>query len=690
MQFIYPGFLFAFLALAIPVIIHLFNFRRFKKIYFTNVRFLREIKQDTQSRSRLRHLLVLFSRLLALTFLILAFAQPFIPVTNSKVESGTKKVSVYIDNSFSMDAQGKNGSLIETAKKNAREIALAFKPSDQFQLLTTAFEARHQRLVSREEFLLLVDEVKPVASVRKLSEVLQRQQEALSSGTEKGSKNAFVISDFQKSTTDLDLRFDTSMSISLIPVAATLQNNLFIDTCFLSTPFVQLNVPAELTVIIRNAGEKDVENIPLRLTINKVQKAIASVTAKSGSYGETKLTFTLTEPGWQEAVLSITDFPVTFDDNFFFSFKVRSNLDIISINGKEPSPSINNVFGNDEYYKLRNFPSGQIDYSSFPSTQLIILNEIATFSSGLIQEIQKYVKKGGTVFIFPAEDANLSSYSEMTDALGIDRFAQLVNTEDKVISIDSKNTLFSNVFDKEKGIPENLDLPIVNRYFYFTKSPNSTSQMVMKLRSGNAFLIASDLSRGNVYALASSLQIEAGSFARHALFVPILLRAALQGASEISLPLVIGHDHDFTISDTLVSNDNIFHLYNSELKFDIIPESRLLNPNTIINVHDQINTAQNYQLKSEEKLIAIVPFNYDRKESDLSVLNKDELNKLTSLPGFSNLSVVEADGKELSHIISQLNEGKPLWKYCIVLALIFLAIEIILIRYFNRQKVAAS
>src|SRR5439155_13460167 len=117
MNFIYPGFLFALSALTIPVIIHLFNFRKFRKIYFTNVRFLKEIKQDTQSRSRLKHLLILISRILAVTFLVLAFAQPYIPRGKGNVLTGIRTISIYIDNSFSMEALGKNGSLIETAKK---------------------------------------------------------------------------------------------------------------------------------------------------------------------------------------------------------------------------------------------------------------------------------------------------------------------------------------------------------------------------------------------------------------------------------------------------------------------------------------------------------------------------------------------------------------------------------------------
>ena len=687
MHFIYPGFLFALTALAIPIIIHLFNFRRFKKIYFTNVRFLREIRQDTQSRSRLRHLLILISRLLAVTCLVLAFAQPYIPVTNKKIEAGIKRISIYIDNSFSMDAIGKNGSLLESAKKKAREIALAYKPSDQFQILTSDFEARHQRLISRDEFLQLVDEVKPGSSVKSLSEVIQRQQEAISSGEEKTSKKAFIISDFQKSTTNDELQADTSIQFSLVPVEASQINNLYIDTCYLSTPFVQLNTPNELTVIIRNRGNTNSENIPLKFSINGIQKAIASVNAPAGSSGEAKLSFTLSESGWQEAVLSITDFPVTFDDNFYFVFNVRKNLEILCINGKEISPSLNAVFNNDEYFHLRNTSSGQIDYSSFPTMQLIVLNEINSFSSGMIHELQKYVIKGGTVFIIPSEEAELTSYSDLMTTLGIDSYSQKILSADKVSSIEEKNSLFANVFEKGKSIPENMDLPLVNQYYTFKRSIKSNTQNIMKLQSGNPFLIGSISGKGKVYALGTSLQSASGSFSRHALFVPVFLRAALQGSSEIKTPLVIGRDHDFIVNDSLISNDNIFHIQNKALKLDFIPESRLLNSNTIISIHDQITVAQNYELTSGNKLISEVAFNYDRKESDLSVLSNEELENKASSSGFANINVINAEGIDLSHKISQLNEGKRLWKYFIIAALLFLGIEILLIRYFNRSTV---
>src|ERR1041385_8054555 len=119
MLFYQPSFLFALAALAIPVIVHLFNFRRYKTVYFSNVRFLREVKEETASRSKLKHLLVLASRILALAFLVFAFAQPYIPNKKMNLSSGRKQVGIYIDNSFSMNAISEGRSLFDQAKLTA-------------------------------------------------------------------------------------------------------------------------------------------------------------------------------------------------------------------------------------------------------------------------------------------------------------------------------------------------------------------------------------------------------------------------------------------------------------------------------------------------------------------------------------------------------------------------------------------
>jgi hypothetical protein len=159
MRFLSPGFLFALLTIAIPVIIHLFNFRKFKKVYFSNVRFLKNVQIHTSSRQHLKDRLILGMRILGLSFLVFAFARPYIPAEDQKYGFQQEILSIYIDNSYSMEAVNKEGTLLDEAKRKAREISSAYSVSDKFQLLTNDFFGKNQRLLSYEEFQTAVDEV---------------------------------------------------------------------------------------------------------------------------------------------------------------------------------------------------------------------------------------------------------------------------------------------------------------------------------------------------------------------------------------------------------------------------------------------------------------------------------------------------------------------------------------------------
>jgi hypothetical protein len=136
MSFLYPTFFWALAAIAIPVVIHLFNFRRYKRIAFTNVRFLKEVSEETQSQQKLKHLLVLISRCLAIIFLVAAFAQPYLPGKQVQNIGASSIVGFYLDNSFSMNAETEAGLTLEVAKNKVREALTAYKENDRFFLVT--------------------------------------------------------------------------------------------------------------------------------------------------------------------------------------------------------------------------------------------------------------------------------------------------------------------------------------------------------------------------------------------------------------------------------------------------------------------------------------------------------------------------------------------------------------------------
>ncbi|MBP5546951.1 MAG: BatA and WFA domain-containing protein [Bacteroidales bacterium] len=202
MIFANPIFLWGLLALFIPIAVHFFNFRRYRKVYFSNVDRLMEVKTEKRKVSQLRRWLVLLMRCLAIAALVLAFAQPTLPGSGQQLQPGTTAVSVYIDNSFSMENSGSDGSQLETAKQKAREIVAAYRPGDRFQLLSNTLAGEEFRWLSREEFLDAVDALQVNPASRRLSEVAQRQADFLGQSNA-ANCHAYIVSDFQTSAADL-------------------------------------------------------------------------------------------------------------------------------------------------------------------------------------------------------------------------------------------------------------------------------------------------------------------------------------------------------------------------------------------------------------------------------------------------------------------------------------------------------
>ena len=133
MQFKHPEVLYFLFLLVIPILVHLFQLRRFKKEYFTNVQFLKELSVQTRKSSTIKKWLLLLTRLMLLTFLILAFAQPFFAAKDSK--NNTNEMYIILDNSYSMQAKGKKGELL----KRAVQDLLEHTPEAQnFSLLTNS------------------------------------------------------------------------------------------------------------------------------------------------------------------------------------------------------------------------------------------------------------------------------------------------------------------------------------------------------------------------------------------------------------------------------------------------------------------------------------------------------------------------------------------------------------------------
>jgi len=679
MKFLYPEILYALVAIAIPIIVHLFNFRKFKKVAFSNVDFLKEIKQETQSKSKLKHLLILISRILAIACIVFAFAQPFIPLKENSLASTGHVVSVFLDNSFSMQGNSSEGPMLEVARNKALEIVDYYDQTDKFQLITQDFEGRHQRLVNKDEMLDLIGDVAISPQSHMLSDVISRQKDAILQA--EGEKLVYVISDFQSSTADFSsCEVDSSFQVILLPSIREDKSNIYLDSLWFDTPVRQLNQAEKLWYRAANSGDELAENVPAELRIAGIQKAVGATTVGEAD-ADSSLSFTNIEAGWQAAWVEIADYPVTFDDRFYFSFEVKDQIIVREIKGNEVVRDyVENIFNDDAFYDFQSRSEADFTYEELSSTDLIVLNQLTTISSGLASELEKFVGSGGCVFIIPSTKSDISSYNNLLAKISTDRFAEKKQLATRVSTLNTEHFLYKGVFEK---LPKNLDLPSVSAYYPLQSSSRTSSESILGLKTGESFLTAYEFGNGRMYLLSSSLSPEDGNLPQHAIFVTTALRIAEFAQPNARNFFTIGKDESVELRNVIVKADEVFRLKKADSEAEFIPEHRNIGGSTRIYLENAIQEAGHYWLSLGNDSLALLSFNYPREESILDSKSSAEINDELGKFGL-NYKVVDNSIESMGKAIGDLTQGRQLWRSLIIWALIFLAIEILLIKFWKR------
>ena len=682
MKFEYPNFLYAFVAVAIPILIHLFNLRKYKTVYFTNVSFLKNIQQQTQSKSKLKNLLVLLARILTIVFLVLAFAVPFIPAKKLKTSHLQKAVSIYLDNSFSMDAIGKNGRLIEDAKNNALAIVALFQDKTRFRLVTNDFEGSDARWVNKEEFIQLLEGVKVSPNHKSFDQIMARQVDGLQAMKDY-DKSAFILSDFQQSFfKNHSAPVDTSLQVFLVPIIAEEHSNVYIDSCWFETPLHKYNQLERLYCRIVNKSTKNLENIPIKITVGNQLKTTGSVSIQANSKLDTSFCYTSKLNGIHNGCIELSDFPITFDNAFYFSYSVDSKLHVLCINGARDQNKgngnkfLNALFARDSLISLNWENENRLNYSGFSSYSILFLNELKSISSGLSEELQKFTLNGGSIVVLPSEQLDAVSYSDFLAAMHCDTYLKIDSSDSKIGKVNFNSDLFNGIFEKKT---DNIDLPHVTRHFELTHRTQTVSENLLALQNGSAFLECYSIGKGKVYLFAAPLNESWSNLGQHALFVPTIYQMVLLSRIKPQLYYTIGNNASIETSTVQVQND-LFHIVGTTVNTDFIPEMRVFEGKSHLFIHNQVKTAGNYLLLLGKDTLSGVAFNYDRLESDPACYSIDALKTVCEDEHLKGFSVIDCSKQTVKNAIGEITQGKQLWKLCIIFALIFLALEIALLR----------
>ena len=436
MNFAFPLFLWALTALSIPIIIHLFNFRRTTRIFFSNTRFLQQVRQETTQKRKLKQYLVLASRLLFLLFLVIAFAQPFLPA-REQLTSG-REVTVYLDNSYSMlSLVGEKTRALDAGIRFSKEIVSLFPADTRYKLLTNDFAPFSNSFKTKTEIVDLLTQIRLSPISRSFREVSQR--------IGSGQQDIFWMSDFQKSTLGaIDPNsIDSLQSWRLVPIALESATNVLVDSVYLEDPFVVGGQRNTLNVRLRNIGAKAREGLVLKLTINDVQSGTASVNLESNSSAIAKFDLAQGMKGWNKAVVSFTDFPVSFDNEFYITLNFSDKIKIVEV--RKGNTFIEKVFGNEALFSYRAFEQSNVDLGVLSQADLVILNNIDNPDATLSGAIRDQQRGPGTLLIVPSSKSDLNAYRSLVAGL------TLIKEESIEMQIldkpDFQNPFFENVFE---------------------------------------------------------------------------------------------------------------------------------------------------------------------------------------------------------------------------------------------------
>jgi hypothetical protein len=399
------------------------------------------------------------------------------------------------------------------------------------------------------------------------------------------------------------------------------------------------------------------------------------------SEAEVKMPFTIGTKGMQSASLEIIDNPIVFDDKFYFNFDVTETIPVLSLNNKSESVYLNSLFGKDSAFVLTNTDVNKVDYSVLPENNLVILNELKSFSSGMIQEFQNYVKNGGCLLIFPGTDADIESYKSLLSGMNLAYYSAKDTVNTKVSAINTDHPIYKDVFEK---IPENIDLPIVYSHYKFSSKTFTSDEYLMKMQNGESFIISGVFGSGTVYISSVPLNTDFSNFAKHAMFVPTLYNIALFSKQVNKLFYTIGKDEPVEVKNFKMNNDLTFRITNKTKNFEIIPEHRNIDLQTNVYPHDQIKEAGNYIMLSGEDTVCGLAYNYNRNESDMKLYSSDEIQNEITEKNLKNFNLLDLKNKTVSAVLDEITQGTRFWKLFVVLCLFFLLSEVLLLRFLNK------
>ena len=674
MRFLYPNMLWGLLALLIPILIHLFNFRRHKLVYFSNTAVLRSIQQENAKTRKLKYLITLLLRCLFIAALVLAFVFPYHPEKQLNVNTADNLIGIYIDNSMSMKGQSQRTTLLEDARQSSRDLVHKLNPSNRYLLMTNSFEIQNEYPMNQEEMLDQLDRMNPDGAPVPMGEVMDRfgmlaKQHGFSSST------LFVYSDFQRNTFDLSAaNADTSMQVVVVSMIPEFTSNLYIDSVWLASPIVQAGLTNDLLVRVVNLGDKEVKGLPVNFTMNGTMVASTTVDLEKNGTAELTMQFVVENNGEQRCSVSLMDHPITFDDSYNFVLSVKPSLSVVELGTERSNCAL--LFEDDEQFRYTLMEPSRFDLGAIAQAQLLIVNETAKLNETLQQTLLDAVSEGASLMVFPSV-ADPKSNSYLYRRLGL----TLVEVDTNATAVEDLALQHDFFSDMILNLPQHPDLPKVKRHLRLRS--NGIPTPLLTLKNSDPLLLSETVGKGQAFVMATALSPMWSDFADNAIFVPTMVKAAFMGGKMGRLSYTMGMDKMLVLNDMSLEGDHRFLFANEDRSFEQMPASEVRNGKVYLYLNDNLPSAGFYDLLVNDTVNRVTAWNESRVESKMDFVGRDEVGKAFAKAGFDVAAVLDTSDFATADLVEAMAHQSSQWKLFALMALIALLGEILVLRFWK-------
>ena len=643
MEFKHPEILYALFLLIIPVIVHLFQLQRFVKVSFTNVQLLKQLEFQTRKSSKLKKWLVLCTRMLLFTAVILAFAQPFF---SKKQQSKDFTAVVYLDNSLSMKSKGAKGELLKSAVKSLSEQNLF---NGDYTLITNDEVYKNPN----NAFL----EVDYTAEKGNLETVLLKST-SIFNKKPNHQKKLILISDFQKNIGASTVEIDNSIETSLIQLKPIALENISIDSVYVAEKSA-LNYAVKVKV-----KSSELLGNKVSLALHNKEKLLGKHAVDFSEEKEQEIDFTIPKEEEINGIIKIQYEDVPFDNTYYFSIQSPEKINILSI-GKKAN-YLESLYASKEFI-FQNKPESFFDLGVILNQNVIILNEVEAIDNSLIAALKEFRQQGGSLIVIPSAE-NFSTNKKIAEKIDLGILSEKEEKELKITTIHYEHPIFKNVFE---GRIKNFKYPFVKKQYPISGRGFST---ILSNEDASPFVLEKRIGAGKVFWFTSPISSGNSNFTQSAIVVPLFYNIGMQSLKIPALAYEIGKENEVDLKIKKEKNQ-LLKIKNSDL--DFIPKQQTFASKVKLIFDEDPSVPGFYPVFRAEEKLTTLAFNYSKEESNLTYDNTN-----TTINNNENIVFYDSIEDAVS-TIQTAKEDHWIFKILIAAAFLLLLIEILILKYFK-------